>query len=135
MRYLTVALFGLALAGASVVGLGCAAPRERLVVTHRDAAVKIPAMKKAVREQDQSAIAQLVCDLDSDDPAVRLYAIKALEKLTGQRLGYQYYYDEEQRKPSLTRWQEWLAAQQKKEASASRPAVEASRDSSGRTGG
>jgi len=100
---------------------GCSAPRPAIEVTNSDPSGKIPAMKKAVREHDVTVVRQLVKDLDSDDPAVRLFAIQALEKLTGQRYGYDYYADEVQRKPALHRWQEWLAQQEGQTPSA-RPA-------------
>src|SRR6266513_6414462 len=91
---------------------GCTAPRGPIEVTNPDPSGKIPAMKKAVREHDLKVVRQLVKDLDSDDPAVRLFAIQALEKLTGQRYGYEYYADEVQRKPALSAWQQWLAQQE-----------------------
>ena len=100
---------------------GCTAPRGPIEVTNPDPSGKIPAMKKAVREHDRTVVRQLVKDLDSDDPAVRLFAIQALQKLTGQRYGYDYYADEVQRRPALERWQEWLAQQEGKNPSA-RPA-------------
>jgi hypothetical protein len=59
-------------------------------------------------------VRQLVKDLDSDDPAVRLFAIHALQDLTGQRYGYDYFADEVQRQAALLRWQEWLAHQEGK---------------------
>jgi hypothetical protein len=71
--------------------------------------VKIPAIKSATRTQNHSAIAQLVQDLDNDDPAIRFYAIAALSRLTGQTLGYRYYDDEIRRRPSLEAWRAWLA--------------------------
>ena len=111
---------------------GCSAPRPVIEVTNPDPAGKIPAMKKAVREHDLKAVRQLVKDLDSDDPAVRLFAIQALEKLTGQRYGYDYYADEVQRKPALHRWQEWLAQQEGQTPSA-RPSDD-SRLVGGKTG-
>ena len=88
-------------------GAGCniGGPRS---VDNADPAVKIRAMKRLVREHDVNAARKLVAELDSDDPAVRLYAIEALERLTGERFEYQYYFDEEQRKPSVERWQQWL---------------------------
>ena len=93
----------------SLVGLlaGCTAPRGPLVVTDPDPSVKIPAIKKAVRKRDRAAVRQLVEDLDSDDPAVRFYAIHGLERITGERLGYDYSADEVRRKPALARWREW----------------------------
>jgi len=111
---------------------GCSAPRPTIEVTNPDPSGKIPAMKKAVREHDLTVVRQLVKDLDSDDPAVRLFAIQALEKLTGQRYGYEYYADELQRKPALSAWQQWLA-QQEGQAPPARPADD-SRLVGGKTG-
>lgn len=107
-------------------GVAACSPREPLDVTNPDASVKIPAMKKAVREHDISALRQLVKDLSSDDPAVRFYAIGALQRLTGKQYGYAYYDDEEQRQAAVARWQQWLAEQEGHEAS-SRPLSEDSR--------
>ncbi|HEV8604824.1 MAG TPA: hypothetical protein VGQ99_05630 [Tepidisphaeraceae bacterium] len=100
---------------------GCSAPRPAIEVTNPDPSGKIPAMKKAVREHDLKAVRQLVKDLDSDDPAVRLFAIHALHDLTGKREGYDYFADELQRQPALKRWQDWLA-QQEGTAPTTRPA-------------
>jgi hypothetical protein len=91
---------------------GCSAPRSPRIITNPDPSGKIPAMKKAVREKDLSAVRQLVKDLDNDDPAVRMFAIQALEELTGQRYGYTYFHDELQRKAALDRWKDWLAQQE-----------------------
>ena len=86
----------------------CTAPRPPLVVTDDDPGVKIPAISKAVREHDQSVIPQLIRELDNDDAAVRIYAIHALRDLTGERLGYEPYLDEDHRKASIERWKKWL---------------------------
>src|ERR1043166_2274022 len=102
---------------------GCAPPRQPLVVSNPDPAVKIPAMKKAVREKNLATLRQLIRDLDSEDPAVRLYAINALERLTGERRGYQYFDDEVMRQPAVRQWQLWLQEQVGKEP-ASRPVRE-----------
>jgi hypothetical protein len=91
---------------------GCTAPHGPLVVTDPDPSVKIPAIKKAVRKGDRGAARQLVTDLDSDDPAVRFYAINGLQRITGERFGYDYYADEQKRQPAVQRWHEWLAGQQ-----------------------
>ena len=64
------------------------------------------------RIPDRSALPQLVDSLNDDDPAVRLFAIAALEKFTGDRFGYEYYLDEDQRKPAIARWREWLKQQE-----------------------
>ena len=91
---------------------GCTAPRRPLVVTDPDPSVKIPAYKKAVRERDDDAAPQLVADLESDDPAVRLFAIEALERVTGTTRGYRYFDDETDRRESVAKWQAWLKERQ-----------------------
>jgi hypothetical protein len=96
----------------ALCGAGCTAPRGPLVVTDPDPSVKIPAIKKATWKHDRGAVQQLVADLDSDDPAVRFYAINGLRRITGKRFGYDYYADEQRRQPSLQRWQNWLAGRE-----------------------
>ena len=89
---------------------GCfTAPRPPLVVTNPDPSVKIPAIKLSVQKRDMSAVKQLVKDLQSDDPAVRFYAIEGLRKLTGEDFAYRYYDDEDARRPAVERWKAWLA--------------------------
>ncbi len=63
--------------------------------------VKIPAIKKIARDQDRGAAPMFVTELESDDPAVRFYAIGArLHRMTGQDFGYDYHEDDdEQRRP------------------------------------
>lgn len=98
-----------AVAGAIFVLASCTAPRPPLLVTDPDPSVKIPAIEKAVRENDQKAVPQLVKDLDSDDPAVRFYANHALEILTGRNFGYRYFDDDTLREPAAQKWRQWLA--------------------------
>jgi hypothetical protein len=103
---LACAIAGCAAVAACLAG-GCTAPRGPLVVTDPDPSVKIPAIKNAVRKKDRGAVKQLVADLESDDPAVRFYAINGLQRITGQRLGYDYYADDDARRPAVRRWQDW----------------------------
>jgi hypothetical protein len=94
------------LAGA---GAGCSTPRPVIDVRNPDPSGKIPAYKEAVRDPDPREVRQMVKDLDSDDPAIRLFAIVALRRLTdGETFGYQYFDDEHQRRPAIKRWQAWL---------------------------
>ena len=97
----------------AALAASCTAPRPPLTVTHEDPGIKIPAIKKAVREKDKSVVPRLVEELSSDDPAVRFYAIEALEELTGETFGYQYFQDEDGRKPAIEKWKKWLADQPK----------------------
>jgi hypothetical protein len=87
----------------------CTAPRGPMVVTDPDPSIKIPAIKIAVARKDLTTVRQLVKDLESDDAAVRFYAINGLRRLTGENFGYLYYEEAEERKPALKRWQMWLA--------------------------
>jgi hypothetical protein len=85
--------------------------REPPSLKSHDPALKIPAIKQAVDQHDLAACAVLVKDLDSDDPAIRFYAVEGLRKLTGETFDYRYYDDEIARKPAIARWKEWLVAQ------------------------
>jgi hypothetical protein len=114
-----------------LLGLGCA-PSNEPPMSSRDPYVKIPAMKRATESRDSAAMKQLVADLDHDDPAVRLYAIQALDRMTGQRLGYNYSDEPETRKASIKRWQQWL---EHGETPAAIPAQHASGDGSLSQGG
>jgi len=49
-------------------------------------------------------IPQLIASLDSDDPAVRLFAIQALERITGERFGYVPYAPPHKRRAAVDRW-------------------------------
>jgi hypothetical protein len=87
-------------------GSGCTAPRAELYGPN-DASRLIPGIKK-FNSQDRKEAASLVRDLDSEDPAVRLFAIHALQRMTGDRLGYLYYAEDEDRRPAVQRWKDWL---------------------------
>ena len=82
--------------------------REPMSLTSHNAPQKIPAIKNAAEQGDRQAIPQLVRDLDSEDPAVRFYAIEGLERLTGETFGYLYYQDYPARRPAVLKWREWL---------------------------
>jgi hypothetical protein len=99
--------------GLLVFAGGCVPPRPKLVVTDADPSVKIPAIKKAVDERNLAATRQMVKDLESDDPAVRFYAVEGLRKLTGEDFGYSWFdEDDDARQAAVKKWQAWLAAQE-----------------------
>ena len=101
----------------AMVGLACTAPQPAPNVADPEAAIKIAGIRQAAARKDRSVLPALVAELDNDDAAVRLFAIQALEKFAGERFGYEYYLDEEGRKPSLAKWQEWLKQQKDVRAS------------------
>lgn len=92
----------------SLLPCGCVHPSQPLSVKNPDPSVKIPAIKQAVRQDNRSVLPLLVHDLDSDDPAVRFYAVQGLRRLTGADLGYRFYDDKLARQPSIERWRQWL---------------------------
>jgi hypothetical protein len=49
-----------------------------------------------------------VKSLESDDPAVRFYAIRGLQDLTGETFGYIWYADDPNRRDALEKWRHWL---------------------------
>ncbi len=101
--------------GAAFIGIvmlaGCSGYTGPRSVVNDDPYVKIPEIHKAVQEGDTSVLPQLVKDLDHDDPAVRLYSIGALQRLTGQTFGYDWTEtDRAVRRPSIDQWNAYLAS-------------------------
>src|SRR5258708_4132819 len=97
---------GILLSACLLAGGGCI-PREAQSIGATDPASSIPAIQEAARKRDRAAIPALVRQLDSDDPAVRFYSIKALRDITGQTFEYHYFGDADERKPAVLRWQAW----------------------------
>jgi len=92
----------------AAVGIsGCFTPAPRSLTSDSPPSA-IPAIKEAAEKNDRSAIPRLVQDLDDNDSAMRFAAISALQKMTGQDLGYRYYDDEFARQPAIDQWKQWL---------------------------
>ncbi|HRK29795.1 MAG TPA: hypothetical protein PLD59_01850 [Tepidisphaeraceae bacterium] len=92
---------------------GCTLPRAERSLIDTDPTAKIPAIKQSAKqsggEAEARSVALLVDELDSDDAAVRFYAIRALRDITGETFDYRYFDDELERKPALAKWRAWLA--------------------------
>src|SRR6478752_4183857 len=93
-RHLLVVGAIFACAGGCSLGGG----REPISISSHDPAAKIPAIKKAVSARDSQTAPHLVKSLESDDPAVRFYAIRGLQDLTGETFGYVWYADDRDRR-------------------------------------
>ncbi|MHC5023429.1 MAG: HEAT repeat domain-containing protein [Planctomycetota bacterium] len=65
---------------------------------------RLYAMTEVARSRDDSAIPQLVEQLDSDDAAVRWVAIRTLEHLTNETLGYRFDDPPAARRAATERW-------------------------------
>lgn len=68
---------------------------------------RLEAVLETARERDQKRIPDLITQLGSDDPAVRLFTIRTLERLTGETLGYHYADPEPKRREAIERWIDW----------------------------
>jgi hypothetical protein len=90
---------------------GCQEPTGLRTIANPDPAVKIPAIKQAVDDHDRKQAAAMIENLEDDDPAVRLFAIQGLHRLTGQDFGYLYYASVEERAPAVEKWKQWLRDQ------------------------
>ena len=89
---------------------GCAAPPTpypQALISERPAE-RIAAIKHAAEIGDKSVVTILVQRLEDPDEAVRFFAIIALEKLTGERFGYQYYDSQVERARAVERWRRYL---------------------------
>ena len=106
--------FGYLAAGAVALCVGCRDPRGPAVVSSDDPDLKITAIHTAVARGDETDVAIMVSDLQSDDPAIRFYAIQGLRRLTHNNFGYRYYDDDDSRAPATAHWQQWLKEQPQK---------------------
>ncbi len=71
-------------------------------------AARNAAIVRAAGQEDQKAVGDLVRMLESDDPATRLLAIVTLERLTGERFGYEHGASEVEREKSIDLWEAYL---------------------------
>lgn len=69
-------------------------------------ASKLYAIHRAGEMKDRAAVPDIVERLHDDDPAVRLFAIKALEQITGERYGYNPYASADARQSAINRWED-----------------------------
>lgn len=65
---------------------------------------RVLAIRAAGEARDAKSVPLLVDRLEDEDRAVRLYAILALEKITGQRFGYDYAKPDADQREAIERW-------------------------------
>jgi hypothetical protein len=71
---------------------------------------RLNAIVQAADQSDDASLCGLIQQLDSDDPAARLLAIRALEKRTGQTLDYRHDDPPWKRSQGVDRWMEWYGS-------------------------
>jgi hypothetical protein len=89
-------------------GCGGATSRADVSLESPDPSVRVRSVVRAAESNEASVIPLLVDRLEDEDEAVRFYAILALERLTGTRLGYKYGASEAQRRADVERWRRFL---------------------------
>ena len=90
---------------------GCANPDDAVGFQEKDPAARLRAIRRASAAQDQAAIPDLIGALQSDDAAERFFAIRGLEKLTGQTHGYDHAASPAERQIASQRWADWYSHQ------------------------
>lgn len=117
MKAFDRALPGAAVAWAgmlAVLALGCTGGGTRrslaTALQSGNASERIRASVQAGRQRDMRAVPLLVERLEDSSADVRLFAIRALEKITGQTLGYRYFAPPAERAEAVRRWRDWVKA-------------------------
>jgi len=119
---------------ACVVGTsGCAELGAQKGIQSSEPGQRILAIRAAGEARDQSAVPLLVDRLSDEDMAVRFYAILALERITGTRMGYDYGGTLASRREAIDRWRDAMNNGTFARAT-SRPAAEAWRTGADRNG-
>lgn len=96
------------LAGTALLSGCAAAPPD---FNSPEPAARNAAIVQAARDGDRNAIPDLIRMLDSDDPATRVLAIRALERLTGETFGYDPAGEMASRERSVGQWTAWCREQ------------------------
>lgn len=104
----------LAVCVCAVVAAGCDLSVRNVSVSRglqsEDPSLRLTSAVKAANENDRSALPLLVERLEDDSPDVRMFAIEALRRMTGEDFGYRFYADEMDRAKAVKRWRKWLKA-------------------------
>lgn len=91
----------------SLPGCNGIEPEARLAqLEDSDTLTRIRAIKWAGKNKVSRAIGPLIDNLAHEDPAVRLYAIRALVDITGTDRGYDYKSGPSSRAQAIAHWRE-----------------------------
>lgn len=97
----------LLLAAAGLLG-GCAPPPPAAQLSSFNARDRAAAAVALAERGEPQAVHQLIPLLEDSDAAVRMYAILALQRLTGETFGYRFYDDFAERQAAVSRWRDAL---------------------------
>lgn len=85
-------------------GGACSAPARQADFASIDPSERSAAAAQAASARDASAVPDLIAMLESSDPAARMVAIAALERITGERLGFDPAGSRPDRQAAVRRW-------------------------------
>jgi HEAT repeat protein len=89
---------------------GCRAAPPEISFQAPTPQARAAAVARAATEQDPDSIPDLIESLDDDDPVIRSWAIRGLEDITGQTLGYDPFAPQGLRDEAVERWVRWRRA-------------------------
>lgn len=97
--------------GITLMLTACTNPESVSGFEEPDSAARMRAIRDAAQSDNRSAIPSLIERLNSSDPAERLLAIRALEKLTGTTNGFDHAASLTERTNGVERWRVWMLDQ------------------------
>ena len=71
---------------------------------------RLGAIRESAKTGSEGDLPHLIENLSSDDASVRLAAIGALRRITGQTNGYRFDASSAERSEAIARWKAWLAS-------------------------
>lgn len=86
---------------------GCSVPPPEASFSSSSPQERVLALREAAARDHDDDYPALIAMLDSDDPAQRMFAQRALESRTGQTLGYSHADPEPDRRAAAARWADW----------------------------
>ena len=91
--------------------VGCGAPRDIAGdFQNEDPNVRIAVIRRSGQDKLESAIPYLVDRLTDSEAEVRMFAIMALQKITGLTHDYRYYQGASLRQDAVGRWRKWIVS-------------------------
>jgi len=113
---------------------GCIPPEPR-GLDSPDPSARLAAISEAGVRGDEAAIPDLIEQLESNDPGARMLSIRALERITGQTLGYDHADPWWVRAPAVERWKRWASGRGLIGAAPGSESVSSGGSSAGSSGG
>ncbi len=87
---------------------GCQGPQGQAGIHSPDPRERCLAIRAAAEAKDIRAVPLLVDRLEDEDEGVRFYAILALDRITGDRFGYDYAKPAWERAGAVDRWRAYV---------------------------